>query len=331
MIRTEFLELDRLITSSKPVARVGPAARSESIQKIDARRRSFLYALPMPAAKRWSLIWLIAVPVVVGTIAGFVMGWRTPPRYRSQAVITVVPPRLDADYARPSTSASLEERLRTLEQPILSRTRLERLIRDFNLYEPELRTMIMEDVVEMFRKNIQVRTDAPGRAGDTFTIAFTGSSPLVTMKVTEKLASFFIEESMRDAEKLAEGTMSYLAAQSEDVGRRLDEASRAPNQDRGSITAKLRLEVLQSTYMKVMTNLEDARMRVNLENRQLGERFTLIDQARLPEKPLNPTRAQAATVGALGGLALGLVLAAFAANSRLLADRRAAGDAVEGI
>ncbi len=41
------------------------------------------------------------------------------------------------------------------------------------------------------------------------------------MKVTERLASLFIEENLRDREVLAEGTNQFLEAQVEDARRRL--------------------------------------------------------------------------------------------------------------
>ena len=43
------------------------------------------------------------------------------------------------------------------------------------------------------------------------------------MRVTERLASLFIEENLRDREVLAEGTNQFLEAQLEDARRRLVE------------------------------------------------------------------------------------------------------------
>lgn len=276
-------------------------------------------------ARRWSLIWLIAVPVVVGTIAGFVVSWRTPLRYRSQAVIMVIPHRLETGYIQPIPPRALVERIAVMEQPILSRTRLERLAVELNLFEEERKTMIMEEVIESFRKNIEVRAGGTGRASDTFTVEYTGTNPLATLKVTEKLAGFFIEESLRDGARRAEGSIAYLEAQSEDLGRRLTAAIAA---NKGTERERIEIEVLRSTYTKLLTNLEDARMRGNMENRQLGERFTLIDQARLPEKPINATRTQASAIGALMGLSTGVLLALGVGLERLRADRKSTAQAV---
>ena len=52
-------------------------------------------------------------------------------------------------------------------------------------------------------------------------------------------------------------------------------------------------------------------MAAALERRQIGEQFRVIDAARLPERPISPNRPRLRMLGAVGGLALGLVLIAF--------------------
>ena len=46
----------------------------------------------------------------------------------------------------------------------------------------------------------------------------------------------------------------------------------------------------------------------NVERRQIGEQFKVIDPARLPEKPYSPDRRTFNSLGSLAGLAVGLGL-----------------------
>ena len=69
---------------------------------------------------------------------------------------------------------------------------------------------------------------------------------------------------------------------------------------------------LQDLYNGLLKKSEASRMAADLENRQIGEQFRLIDPARLPEQPISPNRGLIAAAGAAGGLALGLLLAALA-------------------
>src|SRR5207245_4937440 len=137
--------------------------------------------------------------------------------YRSETLILVVPQRVPVAYVKSTVTARIEDRLQSISQQILSRTRLERIIQDFNLYERERRTGIMEDLVERMRKDIEVQIVK----GDAFRVAFTADSRRTAMKVTERLASLFIDESLRDREVLAEGTNQFLEAQLEDARRQL--------------------------------------------------------------------------------------------------------------
>ena len=68
---------------------------------------------------------------------------------------------------------------------------------------------------------------------------------------------------------------------------------------------------LQEGYTALLRKSEDSKIAVNLERRQIGEQFKIIDGARLPEKPISPDRFRINMFGILGGLALGLGLVAF--------------------
>ena len=150
-----------------------------------------------------------------------VAAWaRTLPNlYHSETLILVVPQRVPESYVRSTVTTRIEDRLQSITQQILSRTRLERIIQDFNLYADERRTAIMEDIVERMRKEIEVQVVK----GDAFRVGFTSDEARTAMRVTERLASLFIEENLRDREVLAEGTNQFLEAQLEDARRRLIE------------------------------------------------------------------------------------------------------------
>ena len=162
-------------------------------------------------------IWLVAVPwalIAAGT-AG--VARLLPDQYRAQAVIQVVPPRVPDTIMKASTTASLTDRLRATEATILSRTRLENLVKEFNLYPEQQKTHIMEDIVVAHARDIRT---APLK-GDVFQVQYTGRNPVTVMKVTERLASLFLEESLKDGTRRAEGTSSFVEAEVEEKHRQL--------------------------------------------------------------------------------------------------------------
>jgi hypothetical protein len=67
-------------------------------------------------------------------------------------------------------------------------------------------------------------------------------------------------------------------------------------------------ETLRQIYTGLLTKTENARAAADLERRQIGEQFKVLDPAYLPERPISPNRPQINAAGALGGLAVGLGL-----------------------
>jgi polysaccharide chain length determinant protein (PEP-CTERM system associated) len=170
----------------------------------------------------WRRKWWILVPaLVIGTTASLVTR-QLPNLFQADATILVVPQRVPENYVRPTVTASIDDRLMTISQQILSRSRLERVIQDFNLYADLRKTWLMEDIVEAMRG--QIGWEAV--RGDAFRVSFTSEDPRTAMRVTEKLASLFIDENLRDRENLAEGTNRFLDSQLDEARRRLIENER---------------------------------------------------------------------------------------------------------
>jgi polysaccharide chain length determinant protein (PEP-CTERM system associated) len=70
-------------------------------------------------------------------------------------------------------------------------------------------------------------------------------------------------------------------------------------------------ETLRVGYTSLLSKSENARMSANLERRQIGEQFRVLEPARMPERPVSPNRLQLNAMGAFGGLALGVGLMLF--------------------
>lgn len=163
--------------------------------------------------------WLILAPLALVVAVAAVVLQQLPDRYRSETLILIVPQRVPETYVRSTVTARIEDRLQSISQQILSRTRLERIIADLNLYTEERSTTAMEDVVERMRRDIHA---APVR-GDAFRVTYDATHPAVAQKVTERLASLFIEENLRDREILAEATSEFLDTQLQEARARLIE------------------------------------------------------------------------------------------------------------
>ena len=205
----------------------------------------------------WRRRWIAVVPFVL--IAGITaaVSHTLPNRYRSETTILVVPQRIPEDYVQPTVSIRLEDRLASINQQILSRTRLEQIVREFDLYAKERTWMIMEDVIEQMRSrdiNVQLSADRRQNSSPAFGISYTGDDARTVMRVTERLASLFIEENLRDRTALAEGTNQFLEAQLSDARTRLIEQEKRLEAYRQRHAGELPSQL--STNMQAIQNLQ---------------------------------------------------------------------------
>ncbi len=201
----------------------------------------------------WVRKWFIVVPAVLVSAGTFVWTSQLPDRYRASTTILVVPQRVPTAYVRSTVTAGVAERLQTISQQILSRTRLERIIEEFNLYPEERRTMIMEDVVELMRtRDVKVNVPNSRRRNQDashFSVSFDSSQPRTAMLVAERLASMFVQENLQDREVLADATNQFLQAQLEDARRRLIEHEKKLEEFRQRNSGQLPSQVQSNLQM----------------------------------------------------------------------------------
>jgi polysaccharide chain length determinant protein (PEP-CTERM system associated) len=207
-------------------------------------------------------IWFLVVPSVLALIMGGVYAQMQPSRYRSTAVIQVTPPQLPSTMVRPMVTMSLRERLPMLEQEVLSRARLERIITDNDLYRVQRAETTMEDVVTQMRRDINVglpRNTSRKTDGLTFTLSYSSLNPRTAHQVTERLVSLFVDENARQRETIAEGTDQFLAAEVSTARARLEETERRleayKRQYGGQLPEQLQANVtaLQSVQVQIQT------------------------------------------------------------------------------
>lgn len=221
----------------------------------------------------------ILVPFLVITGVAFAVIRQLPDRYRSETLIMVVPQQVPERYVRSAVTTRIEDRLRTINQQITSRTRLEPVIREFNLYPRLVRTGLMEDVVDRMRADIEVQIIR----GDAFRIRFQADDARTAMKVTERLASMYIDESLRDREVLADSTSQFLDSQLAAARQRLLDHEKKLEAYKSQYTGQLpsqvqsNLQVIQNAQMQIQSIVDslardrDRRSSMEAQLVELGE------------------------------------------------------------
>ncbi len=162
--------------------------------------------------------WILPITVVgCGTIA-MMLAMVLPKKYTSQTLILVQQPTVPSDIVKPVVTEDLNHRLASMQEQILSRTRLEPIIEKFGLY-PELRGKVhIEDLVERLRASIVVTplVSMQGTQNQSlpgFYVSVIFNNPQLGQQICSEITSMFMARRGTDKSEPADG--DELTARSE--------------------------------------------------------------------------------------------------------------------
>ena len=147
--------------------------------------------------------WLIACIIISSVVVAWVVYFVLPKSYRSSTLIVVENQRVPENYVKGVVTQTPQDRLVTIQQLILSRALLGRVIEDFKLY-PDGKSV--EDVIEPLRNRVKIATTRE----HAFVISFAHENPRMAQQVTAKLADLFIDQNLKTREQLVGEATEFL-------------------------------------------------------------------------------------------------------------------------
>ena len=241
--------------------------------------------------------WLIIIPFGLAMIIGILLVFYLPRIYQTTTFILVKPQRVPEKYVSSIVSADIESRIHTISQQILSRTNLENIINQFNLFSnPGQEKMFMENKIANLRNRIEITVERSrnrrNQNADAFSISFSGKDPELVMRVTNALATFFIDESIKVREDQATSTSDFLDDELKAMRARLESLEQLLKDYRTNymgelpdqLDANLRsLDRLQLQLNQKGESLSDTRASlIAVENQIEANRKFLAESSRAP-------------------------------------------------
>jgi polysaccharide chain length determinant protein (PEP-CTERM system associated) len=167
-------------------------------------------------------LWLVLLCAFVFLVGAAGLTHWIAPQYVSQTLVLIVQQQVPTDYVTPVLTEDLNERLASLQEQILSRSRLEPIIQRFNLFAGNGATM--DDRVAATQKAIVVKPITEGPHGmPGFFITFKASDARTAQQVCGEITSLFVSENLNAREETAEGTTEFLKQQLADAKKSLDD------------------------------------------------------------------------------------------------------------
>ena len=206
-------------------------------------------------------IWLILTASIVGAVLGYVGARLLPAKYESASLVLVDAQQVPEGYVKSTVTEDLLVRLRTMQEQILSRTRLQPIIERYGLYKGD--RPVTDEVVDQMRQDLSVKViedffsqetrpkktlwasllDLMSAARSTspnptpmaptlskkgeqpvtgFSIRFTANTPQVAQEVCAEITSMFIGQNLQQREQAAQGTVDFVAMQLAGAKQNLD-------------------------------------------------------------------------------------------------------------
>lgn len=196
--------------------------------------------------------------------------------------------------------------------------RLAELRTQYTDQHPDVQRMaeILEETRQRDKREEAETKDAARTAGG-------GANPqaAVAVQKSRRNVSPLTETILREKERIqnlraqqaaADKQMEVLTAEqrrnSKEIAGAQKRVERLPvrEQELASITRDY--EITKANYQSLLDKKLAAEMAADMEKRQKAERFTILDPARIAEKPVEPNRPLLGVLGSLAGLLLGLAI-----------------------
>jgi polysaccharide chain length determinant protein (PEP-CTERM system associated) len=175
--------------------------------------------------RRWPIcVYTASVGLVIGIALAFLL----PKRYQSKTIVLVEQPSVSSTYIPAAISDDWNQRLASMQQQIMSRTRLSEVIQKLNLYPSETGSVPMDALVDRLMKAITVDPMEPmqgvtDRTLPGFNVTVTFQDPGHAQQICQEITSMFLEQNVRLHEEHAENTTEFLQQQLDEAKAKLDD------------------------------------------------------------------------------------------------------------
>ena len=270
--------------------------------------------------------WSFLGPVIGALVIGAVLSVILPREYKSEAEIGVAAPTLSPELLRGVSSLNAADRQRAVSQGLLSRTVLERVVREERMSPAKPVEETAAGLRAVVEKNIEVPlpigrpTNASRESGiDSFRLGYVDKSPERAQRIANRLALVFVEENSKTRTQQAENTSEVLAQQLRGSQERLAKLGEQLRTKKEAFMGRLPDQMEANIHM--VNGMRQQLESISMELR--GEQ----DRLRMVEGQLDAMRQGIGTSGLTGFSAVAIQTAQARMNAlqQELVQARAAG------
>jgi uncharacterized protein involved in exopolysaccharide biosynthesis len=285
--------------------------------------------------RRWMK--MILTLVLSGTLGGLLVSYVFPAKYVSESTVLVEGQKVPDTYVQPIITSDFTQRIQTLQQQVLSPSRLRPVIQSLNLVKPDEEARLIEDIQQNMTiepvitsmsaaaaaaqagtSDAKKETSATDEPVPGFNVEYTDSNAARAQKICNAMTSLILDENLRSRADVAQGTTEFLGRQVDEAQKALvemdakllaiskDRSPRSPEAEAKYKILALEYDVAQAFYKELLAKKSSAELSASMEYQQQGEQMHILVTAGLPEAPSFPDRTPFALWGLGAGFLLGI-------------------------
>jgi polysaccharide biosynthesis transport protein len=234
--------------------------------------------------RKWLIVSVAALAMTIAIALCVVL----PTSFRSTTTVLVEGQKIPESYVKSVVEGTIEGRLSSIKQIVMSRALLSRIAEENKLFRPDMSLQEKEDVLSVMRKSTRINMITTGhfKGADTidaFSISYAHENPVTARDVTARFASLFIEENLKIREQFIEGASDFLENELRIAKDKLEAQERAISEFKSKymgelpqqMEANLRsLDRLQMDVNATRENIQNATSRLTILEKQISEATT---------------------------------------------------------
>ena len=173
----------------------------------------------------------IFLPALAVFVLATVLALALPKTYKSATTVLIEEQEVPREYVSANIASFADQRLQSINQRIMSTTKLMDLITRFRLYSDLKDKVPADEIVAKLRKAVKFntisadvvdpRTGRPAQATIAFSVSYEGRNPETVQRVANELASLYLEENLRTREKQSSETSKFMEDEMKGLQARL--------------------------------------------------------------------------------------------------------------
>jgi polysaccharide chain length determinant protein (PEP-CTERM system associated) len=233
--------------------------------------------------------WILPLTAVGCGALGLAAAVVLPKRFTSVTTVLVDRPTVPIEYVKPVVTEDLNHRLASMQEQILSRTRLEPIIEKFDLYAKDQKRIPMDDLVDRLRNSVTVTPLEPmaGTQDHTlpgFYVSVTFDSALRAQQICTEISSMFMKQNTRQREDQATRTTSFLSDQLEEAKTKLDEQDKRLAQFKRQYLGSLPEE--EQTNLNLLTGM-NSQLEASIQALSRAQQEKALNESLLDQQEAN--------------------------------------------